>query len=478
MEYFYDSQLRRYLTQFMRVMSNFAYKDGNGNIIQIPVRYGDMNRQVAQIIKKNSENTVPSAPFIACYIKGLEYARKRVSDPTFVGKKHIRERALNDEGDEYLNEQGANYTVERLMPVPFDIKFAADIWTSNTDQKFQLIEQIVVLFNPSMEIQTSNNYIDWTSLSLLELENLNFSSRQVPQGLEQDIDICTMTFNSPAWITTPAKVKKLGIVTKIITSIYTELEGTAASEQPLVEGEIMGIYAGRTPVSVEVTTLGNLGILILNNTAKLVSPKDFHTDLNNVPLNPPINFGPNVNWNSILDRYPGQFIAGLSSIRLMKPDGTEIVGFISLNPSDDTTMQVNWDTDTIYMNTLLTDLNGNLPRGTIDAIINPQTFNPRPTLPNASLGWPATDTRYLIMEDITEDTIAWQNQDSTYFTASANDIIQWDGAKWNIIFNAITSTSLIYITNARTGIQYAWNGTAWLKSYEGIYDPSTWRLVL
>ena len=59
-DFFYDGQVRRYLTQFMRVMSNFSYKDGKGQLTQVPVRYGDMNRQVAQILAKNSENVVQS----------------------------------------------------------------------------------------------------------------------------------------------------------------------------------------------------------------------------------------------------------------------------------------------------------------------------------------------------------------------------------------------------------------------------------
>jgi hypothetical protein len=56
MDFFYDGQMRRYLTQFIRAMSNFAYKDAKGQLVQVPARYGDMNRQVAQILKKNSEN--------------------------------------------------------------------------------------------------------------------------------------------------------------------------------------------------------------------------------------------------------------------------------------------------------------------------------------------------------------------------------------------------------------------------------------
>ena len=122
----------------MQVMSNFAYKDAKGQLVQIPVRYGDMSRQVAQILKKNSENSIPSAPFIACYIKDLQFDRARLQDPTFVSKIHIRERAFDEENQEYLNVQGNNYTIERLMPTPYTLKFAADIWTTSTDQKLQI----------------------------------------------------------------------------------------------------------------------------------------------------------------------------------------------------------------------------------------------------------------------------------------------------------------------------------------------------
>ena len=58
MEHFYDAQIRRYLTQFMRLMSNFGYKDSKGVFKQVPVRYGDLTRQVAAIINKNSDNVI------------------------------------------------------------------------------------------------------------------------------------------------------------------------------------------------------------------------------------------------------------------------------------------------------------------------------------------------------------------------------------------------------------------------------------
>src|SRR6056300_602699 len=210
MQHFYDGQIRRFVTQFIRAFSNFSYKDSAGTLRKVPTSYGNLTRQVAHIIRDNSENKVISAPRIACYVTGLEYARERVQSPTHVDKVHIRHREYDDATGTYKDLQGVGNTVERLMPVPFTLRMKADIWSTNTDQKLQIMEQILVLYNPALEIQTTNNYVDWTSLSLIELASVNYSTRSIPQGTETEIDIGEMEFTMPIWITPPAKVKKLG----------------------------------------------------------------------------------------------------------------------------------------------------------------------------------------------------------------------------------------------------------------------------
>ena len=75
MDYFYDGQMRRYLTQFIRVMSNFSYKDGKGNLVQVPVRYGDMTRQVASILQQNSENIMNTVPDHVHFSKSCEESK-------------------------------------------------------------------------------------------------------------------------------------------------------------------------------------------------------------------------------------------------------------------------------------------------------------------------------------------------------------------------------------------------------------------
>ena len=65
--YFYDGQIRRFISQFIRMVSNFYVefgKDSSGvtSLQRVPVMYGDPSRQAAQIIRNNSENTINAVP--------------------------------------------------------------------------------------------------------------------------------------------------------------------------------------------------------------------------------------------------------------------------------------------------------------------------------------------------------------------------------------------------------------------------------
>jgi hypothetical protein len=473
MDWAYDGQVKRYLTQFMRVMSNFSYKDAKGQLVRVPVRYGDLSRQVGAILNKNSENVLASAPFIACYIKDLQHDDSRRQDPTFVSKVQVRERLYDPVSGKYVDQQGTNYTVERIMPTPYLATFAADIWTTNTDQKLQIWEQLAVLFNPSLELQTTDNYIDWTSISVLTLKSQSFSSRQVPQGLDQAIDILNMNFETHVWITPPAKVKQMGIITKIITSAFTPDGGIDHNLQ--LDGNVFLDPIG-TDLFQTVVTPGDFELLVLNNVAKLIPPKSAGA---NIDLSSPGSTG---SWLNLLDLYPGQFRAGLSQIRLSKSDGNEIVAYISINPTDEKQLSLNFDPDTLPSNTIIASDYNTTGRGTIDAIINPETFNP------ITNGRPAAGKRYLILENVNVTSsyslpdysgpVAWKNLDDSDPVLYANDIIEWDGSNWKVVFNSLTAQETTYITNSYTGVQYKWENNTWSKSIEGIYSSVLWRIIL
>jgi hypothetical protein len=91
--YFYDGQIRRFVQQFIRMVSNFYVEFGSDTaegataIQRIPVMYGDPSRQAAQILRNNSENTMTSVPAMSVYITDLQYDRRRMQEPYHVSKQ-------------------------------------------------------------------------------------------------------------------------------------------------------------------------------------------------------------------------------------------------------------------------------------------------------------------------------------------------------------------------------------------------------
>ena len=470
MQHFYDGQIRRYITQMIRLMSNFSYKDGDGKLTQVPVMYGDITRQVGHILRDNSENKIPSAPRIGVYITGLELDRDRLADASFVGKVHLRERDYDETNNEYLNTQGKNVTVERLMPTPYKLTVSADIWSTNTEQKLQIMEQILMLFNPSLEIQTTDNYIDWTSLSVVDLESVNFSSRSMPTGTESEIDVGSLTFTTPIYISPPVKVKKLGVITNIIMSMFNEDTGNVdlGATMPelkryndeFAEGVFMedkdGTVVRKDSAGLAITAYNDYDLLVLGNTAQLI-----HKGVVG-----------NTNWNGFFEALPGTFRSGLSQLQLTRLDINQSVnGTVAVNPTDETTLIINWDEDTIPSDMVLTGSTGD--RNKIDYIIDPTNFNPTTIKSNG--------VRVLLLGSIgnatnTDGADAWKNNDGTDFIASENDIIEWTGTKWQILFDSSTVSDIKFVTNLNTSIQYKWTGTEWVKSIEGEYRNGAWRI--
>ena len=111
-------------------------------------------------------------------------------------------------------------------------------------------------------------------------------------------------------------------------------------------------------------------------------------------------------------------------------------------------------------------------------VINPQVNGPGIGLPAASSGQRYLLTNNLGGASLGNGAAAWQNADTSIITAFANDIIQYTGSAWHVAYrpNAVSNSS--YVTNTFSNIQYAWNGTAWQKSWQGIYQEGLWSIVL
>lgn len=492
--FFYDGQVRRFITQFMRMISNIQVEFGRdrNNVIalqRVPVYYGDSSRQVASILKNNSENTLSAVPAIAVYVSALSYDRERVQDPSMVSSVRLRERKYDPTTGEYTNQQGDIVTVDRPMPVPYKLTLKADIWTSNTEQKLQLLEQLMVLFNPSMEIQSSDNYVDWTSLTVVTLTDMSWSSRSVPVGAEEPIDIATMTFEIPIWISAPAAVKKYGAIERMITNIF-DSAGSGGS------GGIVGSDgftrqgtsgSGSTPGSTAYQNYMNdimdankqmtrtafspmhYKVLYTGNTLVLLKHEDLDrstTSIGNIQSGS-VKIGSPDSWTALFDTF-GEVTNGISTIKLVTATGSEIVGTFAVHPSDPTVVLYTPFVDTLPANTL----------DPVDAIIDPLNVTV-----NSSLLNPTTGTRYLILDDIGSYTNAapspvWRGPNNQNFVAQANDIIEYNGSGWTVSLNSEVTASIEYVTNLTTGIQYRWQDGEWAKSVEGVYNETEWTIIL
>jgi hypothetical protein len=397
-----------------------------------------------------------------------------------------------------------------------------------------------MLFNPSLEIQSTDNYIDWTSLSVINMTDINFSSRSIPTGTETEIDIATLTFEMPIYISPPAKVKKLGVITNIITAMFADdgleinIDDTAYAQSLVKEAHIVDetktnkLTGKREALTTETTLIttshNNYDLLFMNNVARLIGK--------NAVVG-------SETWTGYLNSLPFEFESGITELRLQRSNGFEIIGTVAINTTDETELMVNIDADTLPDDTYIEG------RTSIDYIIDPAKKNPidfglsnnprvlllgnighvqrgRFTTTTKILTY---DTKHLFYDvtrlkvfvngtevsasamdgdssvsstdtyiikfnsmldigDVVEYELyldvdgpdAWKNADGTDFSASANDIVEWDGNRWVKVFDAATASADTYTTNLNTGIQYKWTGTEWIMSYEGEYPDGTWRI--
>jgi hypothetical protein len=462
--FFYDAQIRRFLLQFTRICSNFQVEYGREEgsedmaLIRVPVRYGDASRNAQTIIQENSRNSMPSSPLMTFYVSSLDYDRPRMQEPYHVSKINVRQRTYDDVTDTYETTQGNAFTIERLMPVPYKLGITLDIWTSNTNQKMQLLEQMLTLFNPSLEIQSTDNFIDWTSLSVVELDSVTWTSRTIPVGSDNSIDVATLKFSLPIWISSPAKVKKLGVVERVIASVF---DGTGDLNNAIANNDLL---LGTR----QIITPYNYAVVVVGNQVQCLQQKSTGTQPDNSDLTPTsIDPTSSLLWPAVLGVY-GTLRPGISQLRLMQDNESEVVGTITVNPNDERFLLLEIDEDTQPQNTM----------PPVNAIINPLTGAPGYGLPAAVEG-----QRYLLTEGFGASinrfpAEAWKGIEELVLVANANDIIEFRGGFWYVPFVSRVQKSQQYVTNLTTGVQYEWTGDMWIKSYQGVYPGGTWRLVL
>lgn len=246
--YYYDKQLRKYILQFMAIFSGLQVsvgrrktddvvinRDCEGNettepvvleeaLISVPIHYGGKDRVVAAILAENTQNKPLRLPLMSAYARGIDFNAQFAT-----GLQTSRRQSYLPTGGIIPDDVEV---VRQLKPVPYKLTMELAVYASNTDQHFQIMEQILMLFDPQMQIQTTDALFDWTKITHVKLESVNFD-QNYPSGTDPRIIQSTLTFSMPVWLSAPADVRK-----EFVEKIYARIGAVSdlsSSEQIIAE---------------------------------------------------------------------------------------------------------------------------------------------------------------------------------------------------------------------------------------------------
>lgn len=233
--FYYDGQIKRYLVQFMSIFSAMQVitgkrDDNEPQLIKVPIHYGNKDRVVAHILADNTQNKLLRLPIMSANLTAIDLApelRKGVGGE--------RRQTYMPRGEVFPDDLK---TVHQLMPIPYRARAEIAIMSSNTEQKLQILEQILMIFDPSIQLQTSDALLDWTKLTTVELDNIGIEENY-PTGTDRRILVTVLSFNFPIYIAAPSNIKS-EYIKEIFVRIGVVSQNVDLSNSAEVVGDLDG----------------------------------------------------------------------------------------------------------------------------------------------------------------------------------------------------------------------------------------------
>lgn len=202
--YYYDKQIKNYVTQFMAIFSGMQVMIGKSStseeaLVSVPIHYGDKDRVVAYVISEGTVNKMIRLPIMSAHLNGIAMApelRRGTGTSrkiTYVPQGHVFPDDIT--------------VIHQLNPVPYKAEMEMVFYASNSEQRFQMLEQILMLFNPILQIQTSDAEFDYTKLTTVTLTNITFNDIY-PSGFDRRIIATTLSFDMPIHIAAPVNIRQ------------------------------------------------------------------------------------------------------------------------------------------------------------------------------------------------------------------------------------------------------------------------------
>ena len=444
--YWYNGQIRQLILHTQRLFSNFYISNGkkeNGeeDLVRVPCVFMSTDKSTVALINNNTDTVIESAPKMVLTISELKLNNNLISgDAYHEYESDFNEKYFNEETGNYEHKLGNSYGISRLNPLPIGIVFKLYILTTMQTHKFQLFEQIRMLFSPTLELQTSENPLDWSRLSALVLTNVNYSSKGTSNLDSSQLDAMDLTFELNTNLDAPAIISH----NKLIENIITEIGEGHHVEDTFGWGEGDSIRTIHTP--------SNNFITVQNNDEIILQPS------NGIK-----------NWYQLLKLYGINYDSRKKSIYIHCLIGYDnnkkksIYGPITIDPIDST--KAHWE---INQDLLPTE---NLQP--INAIIDPTHFTPLKE----------EGTRYLLDDSLSNNTLIWGTlkdlQGNILSSIKENSIIEYKNGFWTLVLDPKEQPAIYYLrdlSDAKYLYSYNEEYDIWYDVINRKYRSGNWRI--
>ena len=222
--YYYNQQLRKHIVQFMAVFGGLKVSVGKNdfgsetNLMTVPIVYGSRDRVVSHILADQTQNKVLRLPAMSANIIDMQIFTDRLAGQN-QERKDIKLKRGGTIPDDLVQHS-------MLKPVPYDVTMELSINASNNDQHFQILEQILLLFNPSIQLQVSDAYGNQQSYIEVILRNISMDENY-PAGTDDRIVSSTLTFSHVMYLSGPVSLRD-----EIIRSIQVRVSSTLSGGTP------------------------------------------------------------------------------------------------------------------------------------------------------------------------------------------------------------------------------------------------------
>lgn len=231
--YYYRGQLREHIIQFMAIFAGLKVSvgkndyDSESNLTDVKILYGSRDRVVSHIFTEHTQNKMLRLPLLSANLTELQMAPER-----FKGMGQVRKDTKLPLGGTLPDDIEVH---EQMNPVPYRATMELAVYTSNTDHNFQILEQILLLFNPILQVQVSDAFGDRQKIIEVELNGINLEENY-PVGSDNRVITDTLTFDYYFYLTPPRNISD-NVINDIKVRLQTmqELVDTPAN---LNEGEV------------------------------------------------------------------------------------------------------------------------------------------------------------------------------------------------------------------------------------------------